>query len=198
MANEKNLIPFTSEQSREEAKKNGGKGGRASGKARRRKKSMKQVMEMLLNMPANTSADWNMLVEMGIDTSELSEEDVTNLLIVNATLLKQAKEGDVASVKELRSIIQDDLYQKEKLKIEKEKLKLEKQKLEPVIPEEKPYTGIPANMVAPSFSSVLFDIEERKHSEYVFPGGRGSTKSSFVGLQVVDLIKKTRIYTPVY
>lgn len=192
MANEKNLIPFTSEQSREEAKKNGAKGGVESGKVRRRKKSMKQVMEMLLNMPANTSADWNMLVEMGIDTSELSEEDVTNLLIVNATLLKQAKEGDVASIKELRSIIQDDLYQKEKLKIEKEKLKLEKQKLEPVIPEEKPYTGIPANMVAPSFSSVLFDIEERKHSEYVFPGGRGSTKSSFVGLEVVDLIKKNK------
>jgi len=29
---------------------------------------------------------------------------------------------------------------------------------------------------------------EHKHSEYVFPGGRGSTKSSFCGLNVVDLI----------
>lgn len=54
----------------------------------------------------------------------------------------------------------------------------------------KEYKGIPANMIAPSFSSVLFDIENRDHSEYVFPGGRGSTKSSFVGLQVIDLLMK--------
>ncbi|MEF2918839.1 MAG: PBSX family phage terminase large subunit [Acutalibacteraceae bacterium] len=189
MANEENLIP-NSKRTPSELREITTKGGIASGKARRRKRSMKQAMEMLLNLPANTQADWNMLIEMGVDVSELNEEDVTNLLIVNASLLKQAKEGDVASVKELRNIIQDDLYQKEKLKIEKEKLKLEKQKQEPVRLEEKPYSGIPANMVAPSFSSVLFDIENRGHSEYVFPGGRGSTKSSFVGLEIVDLIKK--------
>ena len=34
---EDNLIPFTSEQNREESKKNGVKGGKASGEARRRK-----------------------------------------------------------------------------------------------------------------------------------------------------------------
>ena len=189
MPNEKNLIPIN-QRTKSEQREITSKGGKKSGEVRRRKKSMKQVMDMLLQMPANTKADWDMLVKMGIDISEISEEDVTNILIVNASLLKQAKMGDVASIKELRNIIQDDQYQKEKLKIEKEKLKLEKEKSNPPVIEDKIYTGIPANVVAPSFSAVLFDIENQGHSEYVFPGGRGSTKSSFVSLQVIDLLMK--------
>lgn len=50
------------------------------------------------------------------------------------------------------------------------------------------YTGVPAGMIAPVFAPVVFDIKERLHTEYVFPGGRGSTKSSFVSLQIIDLL----------
>lgn len=50
------------------------------------------------------------------------------------------------------------------------------------------YAGIPSNMVAPVFAPVVFDIQEHGHTEYVFPGGRGSTKSSFISLEVIDLI----------
>lgn len=57
-------------------------------------------------------------------------------------------------------------------------------------PKEKEYSGIPASMIAPVFAPVLFDIQEHKHTEYVFPGGRGSTKSSFVSLNVIDLIMR--------
>ena len=49
MANEKNLIPFTSEQSREEAVENGRKGGIASGQARRYKKMLRECLEELLS-----------------------------------------------------------------------------------------------------------------------------------------------------
>lgn len=49
MANEKNLIPFTSDQNREEAKKNGLKGGKASGEARRNKRILKDLAEEILN-----------------------------------------------------------------------------------------------------------------------------------------------------
>lgn len=48
MANEKNLKPFTSDQSREEAAKNGAKGGKASGEARRRKRDLKLAIQQLL------------------------------------------------------------------------------------------------------------------------------------------------------
>lgn len=50
MANEQNLIPFTSNQSREEAKRNGTKGGKKSGEVRRQRKAMKDTMQMLLNL----------------------------------------------------------------------------------------------------------------------------------------------------
>lgn len=52
------------------------------------------------------------------------------------------------------------------------------------------YTGIPATMVAPAFAKVIFDIQAKEHLEYVFPGGRGSTKSSFIGLDIIDLLMK--------
>ena len=43
-----NLIPFTTEQSREQAKINGRKGGKASGVARTEKKTMRQLAEICL------------------------------------------------------------------------------------------------------------------------------------------------------
>lgn len=188
--NEKNLVPFTSKQSREEAVKNGSKGGKKSGESRRRKKTMKQVMDMLLEMPANTPDDWELLANLGLNLDDIDEDTVNNILVVNAALLKNAKQGDVASIKELRSIIRDDDLLKHKIKTETARLELERKKSEPEIAPEKEYSGIPARLIAPTFSPVLFDIEEHKYSEYVFPGGRGSTKSSFCGLNVVDLIMK--------
>ncbi len=186
MPNEDNLIVPSSS----EARKNGAKGGKKSGESRRRKKSMKQVMDMLLQMPANTQADWQMLINMGIDTNNLDEDTVNNLLIVNAALLSKAKTGDVNSIKELRDIIQDDVYTNHKIAMDKAYFDIERKKIEPITIEEKEYKGIPGNMIAPSFSSVLFDIEDKGHSEYVFSGGRGSTKSSFVSLEVIDLLMK--------
>lgn len=185
--NNENLIPIRTES---EAREKGSNGGRKSGESRRRKKSMKQVMDMLLGMPANTFADYNMLAEMEIDLSEIGEDMVNNMLVVNAALMKKAKSGDVTAIKELREIIQDDYFAKEKLKLEKEKLKFEREKSIPEKALSAVYNGIPASLIAPSFSSALFDISEHEHSEYVFPGGRGSTKSSFCGLNVVDLIMK--------
>lgn len=187
MPNEENLIPIQT-LSKEEAKKRGSAGGKASVASRRKKKSMKQVMDMLLQMPANTAADWELLIDMGIDVDDLDEDTVNNILIVNVALLKKAKEGDVASIKELRDIIQDNAFQNEKLKLEKERLKLEKFKIAPPTTDNRIYCGIPASLVAPAFSAVLFDVADHVHSEYVFPGGRGSTKSSFISLNVIDLL----------
>lgn len=56
MPNPENLVPFTSDQSREEAKKNGAAGGRASGESRRRKRAMREVLDDLLSMPLKKGA----------------------------------------------------------------------------------------------------------------------------------------------
>jgi len=54
---------------------------------------------------------------------------------------------------------------------------------------DKPFT-IPADMIASSFMDVYRDIVQGRHSEYIFSGGRGSTKSSFVSLAIIYLLKK--------
>lgn len=189
MANEKNLIPF-SQRSENEAREYGAKGGRKSGEVRRRKKSMKQIMELLLEKRTFAPDDWTLLSDLGLNSVELEDEEITNLVIVNAALLKKAKSGDVGAIKELRDIIQDDAYKKHKMKLDKEYLRIEKEKNAPPDVHTSEYKGIPATMIAPTFTPVLFDIENREHSEYVFPGGRGSTKSTFVSLVIIDLLMK--------
>jgi PBSX family phage terminase large subunit len=76
-------------------------------------------------------------------------------------------------------------------KVRIEKLKAETKKIEPdQTTEGVKYTGVPSTMIAPAFAPVVFDIENRNYQEYVFPGGRGSTKSSFISEQVIDLLMK--------
>lgn len=38
-----------------------------------------------------------------------------------------------------------------------------------------------ADLIAPSFDEVFFDVENHQHTFYMLAGGRGSAKSSFVG-----------------
>ena len=38
------------------------------------------------------------------------------------------------------------------------------------------------------FDSVFYDIMEHRHTHYDFPGGRGSTKSSFIGGRIIPLL----------
>ena len=89
MPNEENLIP-NSGRPPSELREMTSKGGKASGVSRRRKKNMKQLMELLLSKPANTPNDWDLLAALGLNFDELPDEDITNLLIVNAALLFQS------------------------------------------------------------------------------------------------------------
>lgn len=80
---------------------------------------------------------------------------------------------------------------KHKIAFDNAKLDMERKKLEPKpVDEGIRYTGIPSTMIAPAFISVVHDIEQRMHTEYVFTGGRGSTKSTFVSLELIDILMK--------
>lgn len=46
------------------------------------------------------------------------------------------------------------------------------------------------NCIAPHFYEVHRDIKNHGHTEYVLSGGRGSTKSSFIGIEIILLMKK--------
>lgn len=85
---------------------------------------------------------------------------------------------------------------KERLAIEREKLELSRPK-EDVIVEDIPFT-LPANVIAPPFMSINFDIDEGDHTEYVFTGGRGSTKSSYVSQKLIDrLVNNSELHAVV-
>lgn len=116
---------------------------------------------------------------------------------VDGTLITEVKQGkDGASIKLAdRMKALDWLANHMDLATEEQRakivhLKAQTEALQPETDNNQPvkYTGVPSNMVAPVFAPVVFDVQEHGHTEYVFPGGRGSTKSSFISLEVIDLI----------
>lgn len=103
MANEKNLIPFTSNQSREEAKKNGAKGGRKSGEVRRKRKAMKEQMEMLLSLPFKQSESLDFIKYLGI-----KEDNLDNQMALIVAMYSKALKGDVQAFNTIREVVQDE------------------------------------------------------------------------------------------
>ena len=123
MANKENLIPFTSEQSREEAVKNGSKGGKASGESRRRKANFRKTLNALLTAEID-NPEWEpVLKELGVDCTLESA--------LNMAMIKEGLAGNVKAFVAIR----DTLKTEEELRyknneLEKQKNEIEKQKVE--------------------------------------------------------------------
>ena len=107
MANMNNLVPFTSEQSREEAEKNGRKGGIASGETRRRKKAFKEQIDYFLSLPFPDMVDGNgnklreVFKNFGIE-----DEEIDNQMAMILSLWRNVvKKGDVAAFVALRDTV---------------------------------------------------------------------------------------------
>ena len=100
MANEQNLEPFTSEQSRDEAKKNGSKGGIASGKARREKKAMKDTLATLLSMPLKD--DQAVDVENIKSIAALKGKNITVQEAIMLAQIQKAMKGDTKAAEYIR------------------------------------------------------------------------------------------------
>lgn len=89
MANEQNLIPFTSDQSREEAKKNGQKGGIASGEARRKQRTLREIGDMIGKLPIKSEQNKQLLKQAG-----LTDEDMIRDVAIMFRLATKAENGD--------------------------------------------------------------------------------------------------------
>ena len=133
-----------------------------------------------------------------LKTTTISHVNIKNDYEVDGTLISEVSKGKdgvkvklVSKEKALQWLSDHmDLGTAEQ-KARVEKLKAEINNLTPEVETyEGNYKGIPSTMIAPAFAKVIFDIENREHLEYVFPGGRGSTKSSFISLEIIDLIMK--------
>lgn len=162
MANEKNLENGIATRFRagEEQARTASEGGRASGVARRRKRSLKSAADLYLSMPVQDVPTWNQLAIDGVDI-----DDIDNQMAIVAGLSKRAIAGDAKAAKVLVDIIgkEDDLEE-----------------------DEKPYE-LPARVLGKAFVDINRKIEP--NIAYVFEGGRGGLKSSFIALKIVELIK---------
>ena len=142
MANEKNLIPFTSGQSHDEAVKNGKKGGVASGAARRRRKTMRQTLNALLSAGLDVSEQEFVekvtprLQALGIDVEDATYQDV-----MLAGILMKAIRGDVRAAEFIRDTGGDSPHlelKKQELKLRKEELRLRREQEAKKAEDEKP------------------------------------------------------------
>lgn len=160
MANEQNLIPFTSEQSREEAEKNGRKGGIASGVSRRRKRSLKEAADLYLSMPVTDTKTFNQLAIDGVEV-----DDIDHQMAMVAGLSRRAIQGDAKAAKVIVDIIGTKDAKQD---------------------EEKPYE-LPARVLGKAFVDLNRNIQP--NIAYVLEGGRGSLKSSFWSLKIIEILK---------
>ena len=111
MANNENLVPFTSNQSREEAVKNGRKGGKASGAARRRKADFRKTLNALLTAEID-SPEWTpVLNALGLDSTLESA--------VNAAMIREALSGDVKAYIAIRDTLGQTTKSEEDLEEQK-------------------------------------------------------------------------------
>lgn len=136
------------------------RGGVASGVARRRKRSLKAAAEYYLSLSPKDNEIWNGLSVDGVDP-----EDIDNQMAIVAGMTKAAMMGDSKAAKVVVDIIgKDDSADKDN----------------------KPYE-LPARVLGKAFVDLNRHIEP--NISYVLEGGRGSLKSSFWALKIVELIK---------
>lgn len=100
LMNEQNLIPFTSEQSREEAKRNGQKGGKKSGETRRERKKFKDIMSICLNLDVPDEEVKEFLKKMGID-----DEDINLQTAIVYKQISKAIQGNLEAAKFCRDTV---------------------------------------------------------------------------------------------
>lgn len=88
-----NLVPFTSDQSREKAVANGRKGGIASGEAKRKKRTLREIAEMVGTMEVKDPRLLARLHEAGF------KDPITNDDAAFFGLMLKSQSGDPAAMK---------------------------------------------------------------------------------------------------
>lgn len=154
------IIRYNEQRSTDEAQENGRKGGVESGKSRRRKRSLKAAADMYLSMPVQDITTFNLLAADGVDV-----EDIDNQMAMVAGLSRKANRGDAKAAKVLVDIIgkEDDNSA-----------------------DDRPYE-LPARVLGKAYVDLNRHIEP--NIAYILEGGRGSLKSSYWALKIIELIK---------
>ena len=123
MANEKNLVPFTSEQSHEEAVKNGRKGGIASGESKRNRKMLRDCIDYLLERENAMvlDADGNPMsgaeqLAYNLFVKALEEPDTANAAKAFEVLRDTAGQKPVDKVQTMQTVVDLSGFSTEEIK----------------------------------------------------------------------------------
>ena len=171
-------------------------GGIASGESKRKKKQMKETLQMLAKLKPNDKITAQISAQMG-----LAPDEITNATAVAVSVYNQALKGNMRASEAFMKAIDEDQEEglleikRAELKIKQEQHQMEMEQYQRAMEgSSSEYRGIPALAIAPCYAQLQFDIAYKKYNEFVLHGGRGSAKSSDIGLDVVDLIEKNPDY----
>ena len=164
--NKNNLVP-NEERTPEQRRKNAQKAGRASGEVRREKKSAREVAKMVLGgtIPLNNIKE--LVANMG-----LPESDMNVQAAIVAGQAMAAVKGNTRAGEWVMSLIGDADKEDKLIK----------------------YAGLPARIIGREWADINRDIDNRKYRFYDFKGGRGSLKSTFAALKLVDQIMLNDVF----
>ena len=161
--NNENLIP-SNKRTPSERREIAQKAGRASGKKRRQLKTWKQLAQEVLAMPIKDG-------KVDKKIKSLADAKGKNLRVQDAMILAQtvqAMKGDTKAfglIAELSGLFDTDGPDLQPL----------------AVPDD-------TNLIIPAFDGLAADIKRHLHTHYWLKGGRGSTKSSFISLQIPKLM----------
>lgn len=131
-------------------------------KEARRRKNIKELIQVALRTPLGEDRKlyWK---NQGVD---IGDEDFNVAFeMIMGQIKSAAAQGNTNAFKHLIELSED-------------------------IKSEDAFFELPARLLAKSFVDVNRTISAREYNEYIFKGGRYSTKSSFVGFKVIELIKQ--------
>lgn len=182
MANNENLVPFTSNQSHEEAVRNGRKGGIKSGQVRRRKAALRDTMNRCLTMQAHVDGLSDVLIA---DGGESTYEEIITMAMINQAML-----GDVKAYNAIMKVVGQTDKSEADLEEQAAKIQLmqaQKEKVQKVDTKNSEDGGAkdPHDVIIPE----LWDIfDDQDHEHQIITSGRAGTKSSFAGILGISTI----------
>ena len=158
----KNLKPVQSEN---EAREKGKKGGIKSGEVRREKKTTQDLAKIILSGKIPGESAQELVEQIGVPTAN---RNVKTAILAGQAL--EAIKGNTRAAEYLIGLSGEQTATESKQ-------------------EEKEYE-LPARVFGSEWVNVNRSIDRREYFQYDFKGGRGSLKSSFCGLKIVELIKR--------
>lgn len=168
MANNGNLKPFTSDQSHDEAVKNGRKGGLANGKSHR-------VSALVSGMLGETVDDATKK-KIAKRLKDVPDSEITKMHQMVLGQMDSAIKGNTKAFSELVALAEKEEARQERIEAEK-------------LARLSSTYHLDLDMIPDNFHAAIRDIRNEKHQEYVFKGGRGSTKSSDIAQIIIELMR---------